>query len=1147
MVFYGNVARKISIFMHLSSLKTKMNFAVSLLMTAVLSLLALTAFWYFERQYTETIARQQYTLVSSMAEALDSKILNAQKELVAVAESVQPKLVDDHRLAQRFLDAKPGLRTVFNSGIFVFSREGSLAAASPSEPQLLGRDYTFRDYIKKTIETGRPQISAPFSSTQAHRHPIVMFTAPFFAADGELAGILAGAVDLMRENFLGKLASIKIGEKGYLYLYSTDRTMIVHPDRRRILQRDVPLGVNRLYDRAIAGFEGTGETVNSRGVRAFSSFKHLLSTNWILAANYPWEEVYTPIYRARWFMLGALVLALLFSNAIVWWSMRRLTAPLLLFTSHVKGIADTNAEPTSFQVMSLDEIGTLAQAFNDMVSAMHQQKKTIREQKDFSDTLLLNSAIPTFVLDIHHRVVSWNRACEDLTGIKAAEVVGTADSWKGFYDEKCLLLADFVVDSTDPAETANYDSYRKSPFSPDGLQAEGWCGMPNGAQRYLFADAVPVRNAEGSIIAVIQTVQDFTARKRAEQELEFKNVILSTQQETAIDGILVVDDNDTIISFNRRFIELWDVPAELLEAWEDTPLLHLVTTRVVDPESFLARVKYLYDHREEKSRELILLQDGRVFDRYSAPMLGEDGKYYGRVWYFRDISERKQMEMALRESEERYRKLVELSPDAIYIHSGGILVFANAAGARLIGAKRPEDIYGRQALDFVHPDCRELVVRRLSGLRLDGEQNPVIEEMFLRFDGSAVAVEVSSLVFTFQGKEAVLVVARDIGERKKMQEELVKVQKLESLGVLAGGIAHDFNNILTGILGTLSLAYAKLDPDHAIARHLIDCEKAAVRASKLTQQLLTFARGGEPVKKLVDPASLIMETMHFVLSGSNVRSVFDLADDLWNIHADSGQLSQALHNILINAVHAMPDGGDVTLCAANVILGQENIHQLAAGHYIRIIIADHGCGISEENLGSIFDPYFTTKQGGSGLGLASVYSIIRRHGGSIEVSSTIGQGSCFTIHLPALPGERSENESVGEAVELPGSGRVLIMDDDASICDIATEILRFAGYDVTSCAEGREAVERFRDALESGTPFDAVILDLTIPGGMGGREAAGMILALDPNAVLIVSSGYSNDPVVANCRAYGFSGVVAKPFAANTLIGELGRLLARKH
>lgn len=776
---------------------------------------------------------------------------------------------------------------------------------------------------------------------------------------------------------------------------------------------------------------------------------------------------------------------------------------------------------------------------------MHEHKTAIREQKEFSENLLLNSAVPTFVLDAEHRVIIWNKACEELTGIMATEMLGTCDTWKGFYRRKRPVLADIVIDGSIEELPFNYKAYNKSPYTPEGLQAEGWYVTANGRECYVFFDAVPVRNAEGVTVAVIQTIQDITDRKLAEEELEFKNIILSTQRETAIDGILVVDDSGAIISYNRTFCDLWGIPPQLMEARDDAPVLHLVATKVADREGFLARVKHLYDHRDEKSREEILLEDGRIFDRYSAPMLGPDGKYFGRVWYIRDITERKRMEGALRESEEGYRALVELSPDAIYIHSDGILVFANAMGAKLLGAKRPEDLYGRRAYDFVHPEYLDIVRKRIEYARLHNISSPLIEELFIRVDGSSVPVDVTSLTFNYQGRESVLVVARDIRERKKMQEELLKAQKLESLGVLAGGIAHDFNNILTGIIGNLSLAIARLGPAHGIARYLDDCEKAAVRASKLTHQLLTFARGGEPVKKLIDPAALIGETASFVLRGSNVRGVIELADDLWSVEVDSGQLSQALHNILINAVQSMPGGGEVRVRAMNETLEPDNAHQLPPGHYLGIVVEDHGCGIPPENLASIFDPYFTTKLDGNGLGLASVYSIVKRHGGAVAVSSTIGAGSSFTIHLPALPGRRPESEAAGKSPEPSGSGRILVMDDENVIREIAAEILQFFGYDVESCADGREALELFRAARERNAPFSAVILDLTIPGGMGGMETAARLLELDPYALLIVSSGYSNDPVVANYRKYGFSGVIPKPFNASAMVGELERLIPK--
>ncbi|MGD0844191.1 MAG: ATP-binding protein [Geobacteraceae bacterium] len=1003
------------------SLKTKMSLVVSLFVTVLISILALFALWYFEGELKNTISKQQFTMVTAMAEEIDSKLLNAQRELVAVAGSAPSNLAGNPLEALKFLDTQAGMRTVFDSGISIFSPTGTLKAISPGEPQMQGRDYSFRDYLKNTIATGRPQISMPFFSTRSHHHPVIMFTAPIFDAKGEMTGILAGALDLMRDNFLGKLATVKLGDKGYLYLYSTDRTLIVHPDRTRILRRDVPLGVNRLFDRAIEGFEGTGETVTSRGLHTVSSFKHLKSTNWILAANYPQAEAYAPIYRAKWYLLAAAVMALILSNIFVWWFMRHLTAPLLLFTSHVKGLTSIGNEPKPFRIMSRDEIGTLTQAFNEMLAELDEQKKTIRMQKEFSENLLLNSAVPTFVLDSRHRVIIWNKACEELTGMKASEILGTANQWKAFYRKERPILADIVINGNIGDLPKYYDSYNDSPFIPDGLQAEGWCSTANNRERYAFFDAAPVRNAEGEIVAVIETVQDITERKRAEEELEFKNVILSTQQETSIDGILLVDESDTIISYNRRFVDLWEIPPELVEAKDDTPVLQLVTTKVVDREGFVARVKYLYEHREEKSREEILLKDGRVFDRYSAPVRGDDGKYYGRVWYFHDIT-----------------------------------------------------------------------------------------------------------------------------ERRRMQDELLKAQKLESLGLLAGGIAHDFNNILTGIVGNLSIARLQIDPSHKIVKRLELCEKAAMQASELTRQLLTFARGGEPVKKLINPASLIRETVSFALRGANISSIIDIQDNLWSLEVDESQLNQVLNNLLLNASQAMAAGGEVTVRAANETLLHGNPHHLPPGDYITIAVEDRGCGIPQEDLVRIFDPYFTSKAKGSGLGLASVYSIVKRHGGAVEVSSTMGVGTSFTIHLPAIHDRQPEDAGTKESVELSGSGRVLVMDDEDFIRDVATGILHFMGYAVDSCADGREAVERFRAAWENNVPFSAVILDLTIPGGMGGQEAAARILEIDPDAVLIVSSGYSSDPVIANFRQYGFSGVVSKPFDAEGLARELNRLIPKR-
>ncbi len=394
--------------------------------------------------------------------------------------------------------------------------------------------------------------------------------------------------------------------------------------------------------------------------------------------------------------------------------------------------------------------------------------------------------------------------------------------------------------------------------------------------------------------------------------------------------------------------------------------------------------------------------------------------------------------------------------------------------------------------------------------------------------------------------DKVRIYAADITERKKMQDELLKAQKLESLGLLAGGIAHGFNNILTAILGNLSLARMQLNPCKGAAKRLSECEKAAIQACDLAQQLLTFSVGGEPVKKPIDPVPLIRNAVSLVLRGTNVRSEMKLADDLWHVEADSGQFSQALRNMLINSLQAMPEGGEVIVRAGNETLGENNPHQLVPGDYLKISIEDHGCGIPSEILTRIFDPYFTTKAQATGVGLSAVYSIFKRHGGTVEVSSTVGKGSCFSVYLPALPGFKPEDETVNICDEAQGSCRVLIMDDEELIREIASEILMFTGYEVESCADGKEALRLYKAARKENTPFHAVILDLTVPGGMGGKETAAQLLRIDPGAVLIVSSGYSNDPVIANYREYGFSGAINKPFDADALAMELDRLIPRK-
>lgn len=511
----------------------------------------------------------------------------------------------------------------------------------------------------------------------------------------------------------------------------------------------------------------------------------------------------------------------------------------------------------------------------------------------------------------------------------------------------------------------------------------------------------------------------------------------------------------------------------------------------------------------------------------------------------REIAQRREVEQALRLNEERLRMIIEQAPLGIIVWDTTFsVVHWNPMAERIFGYSAVE-ADGLSAARLLPEEVRahlDKIWRKLlaspSGVRSSNRN--------LRRDGESIHCDWfnTPIYDGAGGVVGALSLVQDATERIRVEEEKLKIKKLESTGVLAGGIAHDFNNILTAILGSINLALLDSQLSDKSRRLLSAAEKASLRAKDLTQQLLTFAKGGEPIRQSTSLAELIEDSATFVLSGSNVSCRFLVPDRLWPALIDSGQISQVIQNIVLNARHAMPEGGRVVIGCANVEAGgEEGIMLDPETRYVRIAISDSGIGIPSHLLDKIFDPYFTTKQEGSGLGLAITLSIVNKHRGHILVNSTLGQGTEFVIYLPAA--DTADMGKQPTVSTTPAQAlRVLVMDDEEMVRDILASMLHSLGHQVMTAADGREAVDLLQESQRQGKSIDLAIVDLTIPGGMGGLETLEQLRRVDPNLPVVVASGYSNDPVMASFRSFGFNGTVAKPFVlaqlAEAINGALG-------
>lgn len=644
-------------------------------------------------------------------------------------------------------------------------------------------------------------------------------------------------------------------------------------------------------------------------------------------------------------------------------------------------------------------------------------------------------------------------------------------------------------------------------------------------------------------------VIDISERKKGEKDLQRSTSLLSSVIESPDNIIIFVLDRDySYLSFNKahekEMKKVYDADIEIGQ--------RILSYIPMEDDRHKAEESY---KRVLKGERFIRVEDyGQSGNRFwyeliFNPIYNNSRQVTGFTVFVSDITERKLAEEAVRTSEENLRTILNSIGDAVIATDiKGEVIQINPIGEKLTGWKF-EDAIGRPLTDIfkivkarTYEPLENPVDKVLASGEIIGLAN---HTMLISKDGSEYQIADSGAPIKDTDGEitGVVLVFRDVTKEYLMQTELQRMQKLESIGILAGGIAHDFNNIMMGVFGNISMAKNDLSKDHSGFSSLAEAEQSIKRATRLTKQLLTFAKGGTPVKEDVSIAQLVEEIIRFDLSGSKVMPVFEEAENLWIAEVDKGQIQQVFSNLTINSNQAMPDGGHLYITLENVHTTEGSIPNLKQGKFIKITVRDEGSGIAQKHLDRIFDPYFSTKQTGSGLGLATCYSIIGKHNGHISVDSELGKGTKFTVYLPAAVSPRLETKQPStESSPLGQTERILVMDDDEVIRKVVTKMLESNGYMVETVPDGKQAIEMYKQSFNSKQPIEVVVMDLTIPGGIGGKEAIKDILEIDPKAVVIVSSGYSNDPVMANHAEYGFKGIISKPYTRKELLEVLNKV-----
>ena len=753
---------------------------------------------------------------------------------------------------------------------------------------------------------------------------------------------------------------------------------------------------------------------------------------------------------------------------------------------------------------------------------------------------------------------------ESSTRLKEAQRLGRIGNWQYLVGSKRLVWSEmvYVIYGRDPAlgpptleEDARYYSVDEAGLLRDCAKA-----VIDTGRRYQLdvtvhisperrVDVViigaPLRDPSGHVIGLEGTVQDITERKRVVRELQFRNVLLATQQEASLDGILIVDTSRQVLSCNSHFVELWGIPREAIEAGSRERVFEAIAMSLAQPQRFLDEVHWLEEHHLEKSHEEMPLDDGRTFDRYSSPMLAPNGADYGRVWFFRDVTARKRAEA----DRERLATAIEQAAEMVIVTDlEGRIQYVNPAFETTTGYLRDEVL--NQNPHFLSSDKQDTATYRALWETITKGKTWQGRMLNRKRDGShytqdstiSPVRDASGTITSYVG------VLRDISRDLSLEAQFLQAQRMEGIGRLAGGVAHDFNNLLSVILSCTGFALDAVPEGEPLREELLEISKAGERAATLTRQLLAFSR-----KQILQPEPLDlnhllseMQKLFQRVIGEDIELAELLAPDLGTVKADPGQIEQVIMNLVINARDAMPRGGKLTIETANVDLDESYADQhigTKAGPHVMVAVSDTGLGMDEQTMARIFEPFFTTKGPGkgTGLGLSTAYGIIRQSGGSVWVYSELGKGTSFKVYLPRDVSATASLAKVAPAAvsRTEGTETVLLVEDDQGVRGVAARILTAAGYTVLTAASGPEALLL---CGSHGSPINLVLTDVVMPQ-MSGRDFVERLTKVRPSTKVLYMSGYTDNTIVHQGVIDPGTNFIGKPFTQAELVMKVREVL----